>query len=47
VLLTYPFTDQVLGDVQGDYLNIYLKVQAAAGTTVIPPVEPQKPKGKR
>lgn len=46
VLLTYPFTDQVLGDVQGDYLNIYLKVQAAAGTKVIPPVEPQKPKGK-
>jgi phospholipid/cholesterol/gamma-HCH transport system substrate-binding protein len=47
VLLTYPFTDQVLNDVRGDYLNIYLKVQAAAGTTVIPPVEPSKPKGKR
>jgi phospholipid/cholesterol/gamma-HCH transport system substrate-binding protein len=43
VLLTYPFTDQVLNDVQGDYLNIYLKVVAAKGTTVIPPV---KPKGK-
>jgi phospholipid/cholesterol/gamma-HCH transport system substrate-binding protein len=47
VLLTYPFTDQVLGDVKGDYLNIYLKVQAAKGTKVIPPVEPSKPKGKR
>ncbi len=40
VLLTYPFTDQVLDDVQGDYLNVYLKVAAAKGTTVIPPVTP-------
>jgi len=43
VLLTYPFTDQVLNDVKGDYLNIYLKVAAAKGTVVIPPVEPAKP----
>jgi phospholipid/cholesterol/gamma-HCH transport system substrate-binding protein len=46
VLLTYPFTDQVLNDVQGDYLNIYLKVAAPKGTVVIPPVEPNRGKGK-
>jgi phospholipid/cholesterol/gamma-HCH transport system substrate-binding protein len=46
VLLTYPFTDQVLGDVKGDYLNIYLKVRAANGTVVIPPVQPDSGKGK-
>jgi len=46
VLLTYPFTDQVLDDVQGDYLNIYLKVAAAKGTVVIPPVKPASRKGK-
>jgi phospholipid/cholesterol/gamma-HCH transport system substrate-binding protein len=28
VLLTYPFTDTVLGDVKGDYLNVYLSVTA-------------------
>jgi phospholipid/cholesterol/gamma-HCH transport system substrate-binding protein len=46
VLLTYPFTDQVLNDVQGDYLNIYLKVAAPKGTVVIPPVTPGSGKGK-
>jgi phospholipid/cholesterol/gamma-HCH transport system substrate-binding protein len=40
VLLTYPFTDQVLKDVKGDYLNAYLSIQAAPGTTVIAPVQP-------
>jgi len=40
VLLTYPFTDQVLKDIKGDYLNAYLSLQAAPGTTVIAPVEP-------
>jgi phospholipid/cholesterol/gamma-HCH transport system substrate-binding protein len=40
VLLTYPFTNQVLKDVKGDYLNAYLSIQAASGTTVIPPVRP-------
>jgi len=40
VLLTYPFTDQVLKDIKGDYLNAYLHVQAAPGTTVIAPVTP-------
>lgn len=40
VLLTYPFTDQVLNDVRGDYLNAYLKLRAARGTTIIPPVRP-------
>jgi phospholipid/cholesterol/gamma-HCH transport system substrate-binding protein len=40
VLLTYPFTDQVLKDIKGDYLNAYLSIQAAPGTTVIAPVQP-------
>jgi phospholipid/cholesterol/gamma-HCH transport system substrate-binding protein len=44
VLLTYPFTDQVLSDIKGDYLNVFLHVNAAPGTTVIPPVK-QKSKG--
>jgi phospholipid/cholesterol/gamma-HCH transport system substrate-binding protein len=38
VLLTYPFTNQVLSDVQGDYLNVYLSLQARKGTRVIPPI---------
>jgi len=25
VLVTFPFTDQVLNDIKGDYLNVYLK----------------------
>jgi len=40
VLLTYPFTDQVLKDIKGDYLNAYLSIKAAPGTTVIAPVTP-------
>jgi phospholipid/cholesterol/gamma-HCH transport system substrate-binding protein len=40
VLLTYPFTDQVLKDIKGDYLNAYLSLQAAPGTTVIAPAKP-------
>jgi phospholipid/cholesterol/gamma-HCH transport system substrate-binding protein len=43
VLLTYPFTDQVLKDIKGDYLNAYLSLAAAPGTTVIAPVHPGKP----
>jgi phospholipid/cholesterol/gamma-HCH transport system substrate-binding protein len=46
VLLTYPFTNQVLRDVRGDYLNVYLSLQAAKGTTVIPPVKPPSRKGR-
>jgi phospholipid/cholesterol/gamma-HCH transport system substrate-binding protein len=38
VLLTYPFTDQVLNDIKGDYLNVFLSVTGAPGTTIIPPV---------
>jgi phospholipid/cholesterol/gamma-HCH transport system substrate-binding protein len=38
VLLTYPFTDQVINDVKGDYLNIYLNMQAQKGTTIVPPI---------
>jgi len=40
VLLTYPFTDEVLHGVKGDYLNVYLSVAATPGTTIIPPVQP-------
>nr|WP_235031784.1 MCE family protein [Actinacidiphila yanglinensis] len=36
VLLTYPFTDEVLTGVKGDYLNVYLDLTAAPGTQVIP-----------
>jgi phospholipid/cholesterol/gamma-HCH transport system substrate-binding protein len=42
VLLTYPFTDQVLKDIKGDYLNAYLSLRAAPGTTVIAPVQPRR-----
>ena len=42
VLLTYPFTNQVLSDVKGDYLNIYLSLEAKKGTTVIPTVRPHR-----
>jgi phospholipid/cholesterol/gamma-HCH transport system substrate-binding protein len=36
VLLTYPFTDEVLNGVKGDYLNVYLDLTAATGTQIIP-----------
>ncbi|MGK4905274.1 MCE family protein [Streptomyces albus] len=39
VLFTYPFTDEVLRGVKGDYLNLYLKVTAPQGTTLRPPLE--------
>jgi phospholipid/cholesterol/gamma-HCH transport system substrate-binding protein len=44
VLLTYPFTNQVLKDVKGDYLNAYLKIRAGKGTSIIPPVKPLRKK---
>ncbi|MET7858058.1 MCE family protein [Streptomyces sp. NPDC005318] len=40
VLMTYPFTDEVLRGVKGDYLNVYLDMTAVPGTTVIPPYDP-------
>ncbi|MFB6985333.1 MCE family protein [Streptomyces sp. NPDC056304] len=40
VLLTYPFTDEVLRGVKGDYLNVYLDVTAMPGTQVIPALDP-------
>ncbi|MZD04519.1 MCE family protein [Streptomyces sp. SID5785] len=40
VLLTYPFTDEVLNGIKGDYLNVYLNMTAAPGTVLIPPLEP-------
>ncbi|MFE9382120.1 MCE family protein [Streptomyces sp. NPDC007025] len=47
VLFTYPFTDEVLRGVKGDYLNVYLDVAAPPGTTLTPPLEeepiPQDP----
>ncbi|MGC3003826.1 MCE family protein [Streptomyces sp. G35A] len=41
VLLTYPFTDEVLRGVRGDYLNVYLDMVAVPGTRVIPPLVPR------
>ncbi|MFE7512294.1 MCE family protein [Streptomyces sp. NPDC057540] len=41
VLLTYPFTDEVMRGVKGDYLNTYLHLAAAPGTEVIPPLIPR------
>jgi phospholipid/cholesterol/gamma-HCH transport system substrate-binding protein len=34
VMLTYPFTDEVLNGVKGDYLNVYLDLTAAPGTSL-------------
>jgi phospholipid/cholesterol/gamma-HCH transport system substrate-binding protein len=49
VLLTYPFTDEVLRGVKGDYLNVYLDMTAAPGTQIIPAFEPapETPAGAR
>ncbi|MFI9586258.1 MCE family protein [Streptomyces sp. NPDC052236] len=44
VLLTYPFTDEVLRGVKGDYLNVYLDVTAVPGTTIIPEYIPDEQK---
>lgn len=41
--LTYPFTDEVLRGVKGDYLNVYLDVTAAPGTRIIPALTPDDP----
>jgi phospholipid/cholesterol/gamma-HCH transport system substrate-binding protein len=38
VLLTYPFTDAVLGGIKGDYLNVYVSLVAPKGTQVLPPI---------
>ncbi|MCX4843903.1 MCE family protein [Streptomyces sp. NBC_00893] len=43
VLLTYPFTDEVLRGVKGDYLNVYLDVTAMPGTQIVPPIVPAVP----
>ncbi|MGW5388894.1 MCE family protein [Streptomyces koyangensis] len=43
VLLTYPFTDEVLSGVKGDYLNTYLHLAATPGTVVVPPLIPGEP----
>lgn len=40
MLFTYPFTDEVMRGVKGDYLNLYLDVTAVPGTQIIPPVAP-------
>ncbi|WP_051813902.1 MCE family protein [Kitasatospora sp. MBT63] len=40
VLLTYPFTDEVLRGVKGDYLNVYLDLAAAPGTRITPELDP-------
>ncbi|MEU8565017.1 MCE family protein [Streptomyces cyaneofuscatus] len=41
--LTYPFTDEVLRGVKGDYLNVYLDVTATPGTRIIPALTPDDP----
>ncbi|MFG1806426.1 MCE family protein [Streptomyces sp. NPDC049040] len=41
VLLTYPFTDEVLNGVKGDYLNVYLDLTAVPGTSLVPILESQ------
>lgn len=38
VMFTYPFTDEVLTGVKGDYLNVYLKIAAPPGTEIVPPI---------
>ncbi|MEV8231077.1 MCE family protein [Streptomyces sp. NPDC079167] len=45
VLVTYPFTDEVLRGVKGDYLNVYLDVTAQPGTQVIPALTPPTASG--
>ena len=45
VLVTYPFTDEVLRGVKGDYLNVYLDVTAQPGTQVIPALTPPSESG--
>ncbi|MFF0429026.1 MCE family protein [Streptomyces sp. NPDC004520] len=45
VLLTYPFTDEVMNGIKGDYLNTYLHLAAAPGTEVIPPLIPDPDPG--
>ncbi|PNV34742.1 MCE-family lipoprotein LprK (MCE-family lipoprotein Mce1e) [Streptomyces sp. DH-12] len=43
VLVTYPFTDEVLNGVKGDYLNAYLSMVAVPGAEVIPPIDAPLP----
>ncbi|MFG1854241.1 MCE family protein [Actinomadura geliboluensis] len=44
ILLTYPFTDEALKAIKGDYLNAYVTVIAAKGfDCVVPPVEEEGP----
>lgn len=38
-LFTYPFTDEVMRGIKGDYLNIYLDTTAVPGTQLVPPLE--------
>ncbi|WP_326595732.1 MCE family protein [Streptomyces sp. NBC_01803] len=38
VLATYPFTDEVMNGIRGDYLNAYLTIAAQPGTEIVPPV---------
>lgn len=44
ILLTYPFTDEALKAIKGDYLNGYVTVIAAEGfDCVVPPIEETDP----
>lgn len=42
ILPTFPFTDQVLQGVRGDYLNAYVSVIPAPGVEIPPPLDPQQ-----
>ncbi|MEE1927049.1 MCE family protein [Streptomyces sp. TRM 70351] len=44
-LATFPFTDEVLRGVKGDYLNVYLDVTAQPDTRIIPALDPAAPPG--
>ncbi|MFB4317884.1 MCE family protein [Actinomadura sp. 21ATH] len=47
VLFTYPFTDEVMNAVKGDYLNVYLSVAAVPGTRIIPLITPEPAAGAK
>jgi phospholipid/cholesterol/gamma-HCH transport system substrate-binding protein len=47
VLLTYPFTDEALKAIKGDYLNVFLSITAAPGTQILPPLQPPAPSAAR
>ncbi|MFI0350870.1 MCE family protein [Actinomadura sp. 9N407] len=43
VLLTFPYTDQVMSGIKGDYINVYATIAAAKGFCPIEPTVPIDP----